>query len=47
MNEQLNMFILLFLNSEGNFFMKELFLQSWLHYQVLNCFLWVHQSIIL
>jgi hypothetical protein len=47
MNEQPKHVYIVILNSEGNFFMKELFLQSWLHYQVLKFFLWVHQIIIL
>jgi hypothetical protein len=47
MNVQPKHVHIIILNSEGNFFMKELFLQSWLYCQVLNFFLWVPQIIIL
>jgi len=39
MNVQRKHVHIIILNSEGIFFMKELFLQSWLYWQVLNFFL--------
>lgn len=38
MNEQPKHVYIVILNTEGNSFIKELFLQSWLHNQVLNFF---------